>query len=52
MDIDLLKESIEQKREILYSFGNLYGLSSPFVVQLSQELDELLVLFNKLNKEV
>lgn len=47
----VLKTQIEAKRNQMIATGMQYGLGHAITLQISQELDELLNSYNKMNKK-
>ncbi|MDK8193150.1 aspartyl-phosphate phosphatase Spo0E family protein [Paenibacillus sp. UMB7766-LJ446] len=48
-DKETLSHKIETKRSELIKVGEQYGLCSPEAIKLSEELDNILNLYNRLN---
>lgn len=48
MQIEVLKQRIEESRQLLYQLGKQYGLRHPRVLKQSMALDELLNCYNRI----
>ena len=53
MQIEVMKQRIEESRQLLYQLGKQYGLRHPKVLKQSMALDELLNIYYRTiyNKE-
>lgn len=47
IDAEVIRQRIEESRQLLYQLGKKYGLRHPKVLKQSMELDELLNRYNK-----
>lgn len=48
MQIEVLKQRIEESRQLLYQLGKQYGIRHPKVLKQSMALDELLNSYNRI----
>jgi len=51
VSIEELKQEIDSKRKLMIEAGAIHGFTAEQTVKISQELDELLICYQKLDME-